>query len=149
MSEDEKKIVVSQPKGTAFAVSGHAKADAVKANLLHKTDEPLVHMHLWNEQCVGQLEAKVRLEGNPDKPVTVAHKFENDHAQSHKIETKLSEPVHHALQMRTPLQVRFCNAWNVASDYSVSLNLRGKPFLNLRLTGATVATPQPCPEEDC
>ncbi len=148
MSEDIKKVIVSQPKNTAFAIAGDAKADAVKANLLHETDGPLVHMHLWNEQCVGKLDAKLRVEGDPEKPVVVAHKFENEHAQTHKIETKLSEPVHHALQMRTPLQVRFCNAWNIASDYSLSLNVRGKPYLSLRLTGATAATPQPCPEEE-
>jgi len=149
MSEDEKKLVISQPENVPFAISGHDKAAAVKASILHKTEEPMVHMHLWDEQCVCNLDVKLRVEGDPENPINVAHKFENEHSQTHKIETRLSEPVHHALQMRTPLQVRFCNSWNVASDYSVSLNLRGKPLLSLRLTGATIATPKPCPEENC
>lgn len=149
MDEDSKKVTVSQAPGTSFALTGQAKADPVQANIVHGTDKPIVHMHLWNEDCVGKLDARLEVRGDPEKPVSVGHRFENSHDQSHKIETTLAKPVHHALQMRTPLQVRFCNAWTLASDYALSVDLRGRRFLDLRLTGATIATPQPCDDKEC
>lgn len=150
MSDDEsRKVVVTQPRGASFAVAGSDDHDPLSHQLggevTHRTEKPLVHMHLWNEECIGKIEVR----GNPDEPVAVEHRFPDGHQQQHSINTALDQPVHHALQMRTPLQLRFCNTWHVASDYSVGIDVRGQRLLDVRLTGATVATPQPCPEEDC
>lgn len=136
-NEDSPKPVVHQPVGESLALYGSSADDAIQhqvhSELVHRTDEPVVHMHLWNEDCVGKLE----------------HSFESVHEQTHEMKSSLANPIHHALQMRTPLQVRFCNTWQVASDYTVQVALRGQPLLDIRLTGATVATPQPCPEDEC
>jgi hypothetical protein len=64
------------------------------------------------------------------------------------VSTELARPIHHAVQMRTPLQVRFCNTWQVASDYTVDIKMGNRSLFSIHLTGATVATPQPCPEEE-
>ncbi|HLA43848.1 MAG TPA: hypothetical protein VJZ27_10450, partial [Aggregatilineales bacterium] len=67
-----------------------------------------------------------------------------------KVDTKLAEPIHHALQLRTPLSVHFCNAWHIASDYVVQVAAGERTLFSIRLTGATVATPQPCDDnENC
>lgn len=154
MAEEEiRRVIVTQPCGESFALAGSDEHDPlrhrVQGDVIHRTDQPVVHMHLWNEDCVGKLEHQVTCHAGEDNPVNVAHRFPDGHDQSHRMETSLAEPIHHALQMRTPLQVRFCNTWQVASDYSVRVALRGRPFLDIRLTGATVATPRPCPDEDC
>ena len=49
---------------------------------------------------------------------------------------------------RSPLDVRFCNPWHVASDYRVEVNLGQNRVIGIRLSGATVATPQAC-EDPC
>lgn len=146
---ETRKVVISQREGGSFAVAGSDRADPLSHRLggevTHRTEQPLVHMHLWNEACVG----KVELRGNPDDPVIVDHRFPDHHPQTHGFRTALDEPIHHALQMRTPLQVRFCNSWHVASDYSLAVDFRGRRLIDIRLTGATVATPRPCPEDAC
>ena len=55
---------------------------------------------------------------------------------------------HHALQMRTPLQVRFCNSWQIASDYTIEIRLGDNRVIGVRLTGATVAKPLPCDDDE-
>ncbi|WP_299964314.1 hypothetical protein [uncultured Roseobacter sp.] len=150
--EAARHLVVSQPCKETYALSGSEERAPIRhrvaGDVVHRTDEPVVHMHLWNEECVGKLDHQVHVNADKDNPVNVAHRFPDTHAQTHQMQTSLAEPVHHALQMRTPLQVRFCNSWQVASDYSVQVGLRGRPFLDIRLTGATVATPQSCPEDE-
>jgi hypothetical protein len=126
----------------------------------NKAQSPLVHMVCWDESepCKVEVAGRVTLAGDKESPVrvTMAHFFENDHHQTHAIEpldhalrvdSKLSEPIHHALQLRTPLDVRFCNSWNVASDYRVEVRWGERSVMSIRLTGATVATPQPCADE--
>lgn len=151
--DDARTVIVRQRCEEAFALAGsddHAPmSHRVRGDVVHRTDEPVVHMHLWNEDCVGKLEHQVHCNMGEDNPAHLVHRFQDTHDQSHRMQTSLAEPIHHALQMRTPLQVRFCNSWQVASDYSVRVSLRGRPFLDIRLVGATVATPQPCPEDDC
>lgn len=147
--EESQNVVVRQRGGDTFALSGSDKHDPLRGDVVHRTDEPVVHMHLWNEDCVGKLDHQVKVNADEESPINVAHRFPDTHDQTHQLQTSLGEPVHHALQMRTPLQVRFCNTWQVASDYSVQVGLRGRPFLDIRLTGATIATPKPCPDDDC
>ena len=154
MADDKTETrIIRQPSDEAFALAGSEKhapmRHRLQGDLVHHTDQPVVHMHLWNEDCVGKLEHQVHHHADEKSPVNVTHRFPGTHHQTHEMQSSLAEPVHHALQMRTPLQVRFCNTWQVASDYSVKIALRGKPFLDIRLTGATVATPQPCPDDDC
>lgn len=121
---------------------------------------PHVHVVSWAEERVlveahADVDARLTVAGDPESPVglEVEHRFVGEHHQSHALEpvdhtlhvdTALAEPIHHALQMRTPLELRFCNPWHVASDYRVEVTLGDRPIMGIRLTGATVATPQPC-----
>ena len=80
----------------------------------------------------------------------MSHSFPEQHRQSHVVKTALAEPIHHALQMRTPLQLRFCNTWHLASDYTLDINVGGRQLLSLHLSGASVAVPRPCEgDEPC
>jgi len=143
----------AQHHGT-LAVHGDAKAEPLQhrvgAELVHATppDRPLVHMMLWDDER--QVSGRVTISGDPAAPVhaKLHHSFDNDHRQTHRIETTLAAPVHHALQMRTPLQVRFCNTWQIASDYSLEIRLGDNRVIGVHLTGATVAKPLPCPDDN-
>lgn len=158
--------IIEQPEGDEFAirhrgvvaVHGAEKHDPLKHSLsgevVHSSpsDRPLVHMVLWDEDCACTVNGRVTVAGDPEAPVqaVVRHHFADDHHQTHRIESALAEPIHHALQLRTPLQVRFCNAWHLASDYTLQINLGRSQVVSLRLTGATVAKPQPCDgDEPC
>lgn len=152
MADETRTLIVTQPEGEAFR---HAGSDCdppishrFEGGVTHRTDKPVVHMHLWNEECVGKVEATLKVEPLRVEPVTFEHRFPDVHRQAHVVETALAEPIHHALQMRTPLQVRFCNSWQVASDYSIGIDVGGRRLIDIRLTGATLATPLPC-DEDC
>ena len=171
---EEKSIIVKQNPGEQLALQHNGKVvlhgdkneNALQhefgGQVVHTTVKPLVHMICWEEDhtCGLDLSGNVTLSGNKEAPLEVrmSHHFENNHHQtlkiepvSHslKVETALSEPMHHALQMRTPLQIRFCNPWHVASDYQIGINVGDRPLISVRITGATVATPQPCEDEPC
>jgi hypothetical protein len=165
MADGETRII-TQPQDEVFdlqhrgavALHGNPKLDPLRhehcGEVVHSTpaDKPLVHMVLWDEDCACEVNGRIVVAGDPEAPVQVAmsHQFPDEHRQAHHIRTALAEPIHHALQMRTPLQVRFCNTWHVASDYSLEINLGRNRILGVRLTGATVAKPQPCDgEESC
>ncbi len=173
MAED-KSVIIKQNEDEQFSqkhsgeltLCGTKDENALQhefgGQVIHKTVKPLVHMICWEEEqtCGVELSGNVVLSGNKEQPVEVrmSHHFTGTHHQtlevepldhSLKVQTKLSDPVHHALQMRTPLQLRFCNPWHIASDYRVSINMGNSPVLSVRLTGATVATPQPCEDEPC
>lgn len=119
---------------------------------------PHVHVVSWAEERVhvkADVDARVTVAGDPEAPVALQmdHTFVGEHRQTHAVEpldhslrvdTALAEPIHHALQMRTPLELRFCNPWHIASDYRVEVTLGKRRLMGIRLTGATVATPQPC-----
>lgn len=162
---DGETRVITQPEGEAFdlrhhgavGLHGHEKLAPLRhqhdGEVTHGSDpqRPLVHMVMWDDGAV-KLDGQVTLRGDEKQPVQVAmrHAFPDEHRQSHAVRTGLSDPIHHALQMRTPLQVRFCNTWHVASDYSLEINLGRNRVISVRLTGATVAKPQPCDgEEPC
>jgi hypothetical protein len=125
----------------------------VGAELVHATppERPLVHMVMWDENANVELGGRVTLTGDEKQPLHVRmhHAFDNEHRQAHRFETALDHPVHHALQMRTPLQVRFCNVWQIASDYTIEIRLGDNRVIGVRLTGATVAKPLPCEDEPC
>jgi hypothetical protein len=156
MAEETEILVITQPQiGGERQSFRHAGSDCdppiahrFEGGVTHRTDQPVVHMHLWDEDCVGKLDCQVVVRGDREAPIAFEHRFVDDHRQSHRIETQLAEPIHHALQLRTPLQVRFCNVWQVASDYSVGIDVGGRRLIDIRLTGATVATPLPC-DDDC
>jgi hypothetical protein len=147
----------------AVALYGEAGQPALQhqlgAEVVHGTDpsRPLMHVVCWDtEPCPVSLTGEVALVGDAGRPIR--HEIVGEHHQVLRVEeldhtlrvrTRLDEPVHHALQMRTPLQLRFCNPWHVASDYQVEINLGNTRVISVRLTGATVATPQPCEPEEC
>jgi hypothetical protein len=161
---DGETRVITQPEGTAFdishrgvvAVEGCERSDPIKhrvaGELVHSSTEerPLVHMVLWDEDCACEVNGRVTVVGDPEAPVQVAirHGFHDEHRQSHIVKTALADPIHHALQLRTPLQVRFCNTWHLASDYTLDINLGSTRVMSLRLSGATVAIPRPCEDDD-
>lgn len=163
MADETETLIVTQPENAEFraahraavGVHGVEKADPLKHRLsgevVHASDpqHPLVHMVLWDEEF--EVNGRITVAGDPEAPVqaVVRHRFETDHHQTHSVKTALSQPIHHALQMRTPLQVRFCNTWNIASDYTLEINLGQNRVIAVRLTGATVARPQPCEDEPC
>lgn len=162
--------VIEQVPGDRFALDHGAVAlhgadgqaairHHVDGALAHTTPpgRPLVHMVCWGQEdpAAVDVRAAVTVAGDPDAPVQLRmqHEFVNDHHQTLAVEpvdhtlhvdTKLAEPIHHALQLRTPLEVRFCNPWHIASDYRLELTIGKTPVVGIRLTGATVATPQPC-----
>jgi len=151
---EQKEVILTQPAGTQLR---HG------AEVVHAThrNQPLVHMVCWDEEPVRvDVSGKVALTGDLAAPVQVrmAHDFTNVHEQTHRIapvdhtlhvDSQLHEPIHHALQLRTPLQVRFCNAWHAVSNYTLEIRSPRGPVLSLHLTGATICTPQPCDEKPC
>lgn len=158
---DSQEVILRQPDEESLRVQhcgtlrvhGDAKADALQhhvgTELATAPDRPLVHMLLWDEDCACEVNGRQTLVGDEAAPVhaKLHHVFDSDHHQTHRIETALASPVHHALQMRTPLQVRFCNSWQIASDYSVEIRLGGNRVIGVHLTGATIAKPLPCEDE--
>lgn len=175
---DEEIVILKQEEGDRLALDhgglmlyGDRERPAMQhefaGQVVHRTlpGAPLVHVVGWDEENRVQVELSgtVRLAGDPDAPplqVRMMHEFTNVLQQSHEVAiqpmdhtlhvaTKLHEPIHHALQLRTPVQLRFCNAWNVDSDYTVELVIAGMPVVSIRLRGRTVVTPQPCGDEDC
>jgi hypothetical protein len=159
---DQEEVTLRQAEGDALRVThqgalrvhGDAKADAMQhrvgAELVHATppDRPLVHMMLWDDER--QVSGRLTISGDAAAPVhaKLHHSFDNEHRQVHRIDTTLAAPVHHALQMRTPLQVRFCNTWQIASDYSLEIRLGDNRVIGVHLTGATIAKPLPCDDAD-
>jgi len=157
MAETE-DVILRQPEGESLRVQhrgtlgvhGDAHADALQhrvgAELATAPERPLVHMVLWDEDCACEVNGRLTLTGDEAAPVhaRLHHSFDTDHRQTHRIETALAAPVHHALQMRTPLQVRFCNSWQIASDYSIEIRLGDNRVIGVHLTGATIAKPLPC-----
>lgn len=137
----------------SLRVQGDARADALehRAEVVHSTppDRPLVHMVLWDEDCACEVDGRITVAGDEAAPLhaRLRHSFDTEHRQTHRIESALAMPVHHALQMRTPLQVRFCNTWQIASDYSIEIRLGQNRVIGVHLTGATIAKPLPCEDE--
>lgn len=179
MADETKTVILTQPEGErlalegtgAVALHGDEKHPPMRhdAQMVHATapHHPLVHMVCWDDDdvCRVEVSGRVTLAGDEESPVrvTMAHRFETPHHQTHalapvkfepmectvRMPTALASPLHHALQLRTPLQVRFCNTWHVASDYTVEVTMGERKLWSIRLTGATVATPQPCDDEPC
>ncbi|MEL7224184.1 MAG: hypothetical protein AAGL17_04800 [Cyanobacteria bacterium J06576_12] len=176
-SDAEKTIVVAQQEDARFAIDhgavalhGHRQEPPLQhqvsgqGQVVHKTSpqQPLVHMICWEEDasCQVEVNGRVTLAGDEQAPLVVkmSHQFDNDHHQTHVIEpvdhtltvnSQLADPIHHALQLRTPLQVRFCNPWKIDSDYQVAIRLGNARAISINLSGSTVATPQPCDAPPC
>jgi hypothetical protein len=179
MADDEQTIIVTQhdddqfalEHGGALALYGDKDQPALQhefaGQVIHRTAPqfPLVHVVGWDEenQVKAELSGRVTLVGDEEMPLQVrmVHEFANTHNHSHevhlqpvdhtlKVNTKLHEPIHHALQLRTPVQLRFCNPWHVGSDYTIEFRLAGFGLISIRVTGATTVTPQPCEgDEPC
>lgn|SRR6186713_2860697 len=148
------EMILRQADGEALRLDHKGALEhKVGAELVHSTtaERPLVHMVLWDENATAEFNGRVTVAGDEKQPVhvRVRHAFDNEHQQVHRFETALQSPVHHALQMRTPLQVRFCNTWQIASDYSIEIRLGDNRLIGVHLTGATVAKPLPCDDEAC
>ncbi len=165
----EKTVTVTQEEDERFRHEGDVVVygDCDKAPLRHDVahfssgERPLVHMICWEEEsaCKVTVDGGITLRGDEKAPVAVRmdHSFNTPHHQTHEVapldhtlavDSALAKPIHHALQMRTPLQLRFCNPWHIASDYMLQMRFGKNQVASIRLTGATVATPQPC-EEPC
>lgn len=117
--------------------------------LVGDTKAPIRLQIVQEQPCAVDLGGRVTVAGDEKSPLRLqmSHTFDNPHVQEHKVVSKLAEPIHHALQLRTPLELRFCNPWHIASDYQVELKLADNRLLSVRLTGATVASPQLCADE--
>lgn len=160
---EETITIIKQDEGDEFdldhnggvALYGDRERPALQhqheGRVIHETGKPLVHVICWDEEATCGIEVKgeIALVGDKERPVEVnmTHHFANDHHQTLAVESKLNEPIHHALQMRTPLQLRFCNPWQVNSDYAVEVTMGDVRLMSIRLRGGTVATPLPCDDE--
>lgn len=165
MPDDTRTVILTQPEDDqlhldhgAVAIRGATGVPLTHEHagrVVHETPhgQPLVHMVCWDTDTP----CRVKVAGDPDAPlpVEITHRFEGDHHQTLDVQpmqhtlavdTALHAPVHHALQLRTPLQVRFCNTWTVESDYTISVRIGNRDLLGIRVQGATTATPQPCDE---
>ncbi|MCK6528605.1 hypothetical protein L6R50_13965 [Myxococcota bacterium] len=65
------------------------------------------------------------------------------------VRTGLQEPIHHALQLKTPVQLRFVNPWEAVSDYAISVHVGTWPAVSIRIRGRTRLTPAPAPPDPC
>lgn len=176
MAIEEKKVTLTQEEDDHLSLDHGGVSlygDKEKPALMHQLgghvvhatapQQPLVHLVCWGEQeeaCKVDVAARVTLAGDEKQPLHVRmhHHFENEHKQSldvnpleHalNIDSTLSKPIHHALQLRTPLKLSFCNPWHFVSDYIMDIRMGKNQVISLRLTGATVATPKPCPDDAC
>ncbi len=168
----EETNIITQKEGERFALDhqgavslyGEKEKDALQhefaGQIVHTTVKPLVHLLMWGEEKPFEVEVagKVTLTGDKQEPVEVhmTHHFADEHHHLLRVEpldhhlkvhTMLSEPIHHAMQLRTPVQLRFANPWHLASDYQVEFKLGNTKFMSIRITGATIATPQPVTDE--
>lgn len=154
---DEPTVTVMSKDG-GLALYGDAQRPSLKHVHATSAHAPLVHMVCWDESkpCKVDVSGEVKLTGSEEHPVRVnmSHHFTNTHHQElkvdpleHRVATKLSEPIHHALQLRTPLQVQFCNAWHITSNYVVGFTMGKTEVMSIAVTGATVCTPQPCDDQ--
>jgi hypothetical protein len=132
--------------------------------VIHRTapESPLVHVVGWSsgDEVEMILSGRVELTNTRETPlhVRLAHEFPEIHRQSHevtiapvdhtlKVNTRASDPIHHALQLLTPLQLRFCNVFLVKSDYRIIANVNGATMVDIHLSGETTIIPQPCDDE--
>jgi hypothetical protein len=158
MPDEIETVILTQPDGERLDLD-HAGAVALQ----HRTanGSPLVHMICWEEEesCPVEVSGRLTVAGDEDAPIPLAmtHHFPDLHRQhldvapvdhTLHVDSALAEPIHHALQMRTPLQVRFCNSWNVRSDYTVDVRVGERSLFSIHLAGTTVAEPEPCPPSE-
>jgi len=171
---DETKIVILTQKEQERLAHDHGGvahygdkerppiAHQFEGHVSHSTTpkQPLVHMVCWDaeESCRAEVSGRIVWAGDENAPIPfmMTHEFNDPRCKveiepfSHSLQvlTELARPFHHAAQMRTPLQVRFCNTWHCASDYTIDVKIGNRSLFSIRLTGATVATPQPCSKEE-
>jgi hypothetical protein len=171
---DETTNIITQNEGERFAVDhgggvalyGRKEEQALQhqhqfgGEVIHSTHKPLVHIVGWYEEPFPvEVNGRVTVVGDEKAPIQVNHHFANDHHQTlavepfthtMKVATELAEPIHHALQVRTPVELRFCNPWQIDSGYEVEVTLGQIRLLSISLRGSTVCTPQPCAgDEPC
>jgi hypothetical protein len=164
---DETRIV-TQPEGERFrlALEGpQPDAQGCERPVLHQgrlvheggsPELPIVHMVCWDSEDACSLThgGEVRHVGDPERPVpldmrhSTAKPVELDlrvsqvsHALG--VQTTLQDPIHHALQLKTPIQVRFVNPWEAASQYSIGIAVGGRSVVEVSIRGKTVLTPHP------
>lgn len=167
---DETRII-TQPKGERFALDHNGVSlygdreqpsirHTVEGKVAHLTPEPLVHIICWQEEqaCRVGVDAHVTLSGDRERPVEVRvqHHFANDHKQTLTVErfehamsvpTSYKQPIHHALQMTSPVELRFCNPWQIDSAYQLEVRTARARLLSIRLQGSTRCTPLPCDDQ--
>ncbi len=154
---ERETVILTQPEGERLDLD-HCGELALQ----HSTASgaPLVHMFYWEEDeaCPVRVGGTLTVAGDREAPVAVEmrHSFDDVHRQhldvapvehSLRVDSASDAPIHHALQLSSPLQVRFCNAWQTASDYTLDVRVGERTLLSINLTGSTTATPQPCPPE--
>lgn len=164
--------VITQPPDARFRVEHDGQrpdADCCIHPIVHDArlthagnpQQPLVHVVQMrqDEPCGVKTSGELAHIGDPERPVPLEMRHSSPHGpveldvnvrdvrHSLCVDTGLQDPMHHALQLKTPLQLRFVNPWTADSDYRVSLTLAGRTLLELRVAGRTVLAPQPA--DDC
>jgi len=152
---EEQKVIIRQNPGDELAVehqgglavfgvrSQPAIQHIVDACVVHETQKPLVHIHSWD------------VERGP-VAVEMTHHFQGEHNQTlhiqpfghdMRVETRESNPIHHALQMRTPIAVRVgmdCTCV-MESDYTFEVRTAERQLFTMTVKGRTVFKDE-CPD---
>ena len=117
---------------------------------------PFMHMVCWDEDdtCNVEHTGVVTHVGDAERPIPLqmrhsgeapielrVHLDDTEHGL--RVRTGRADPIHHALQLHSPLVVRFADQWTASSDYRIAIQLRQQPFLDIRITGRTTLTPTP------
>lgn len=170
---DETRII-TQPEGDEFQVGlsgqtpdpdGCVRPIVHQARMLHEPaagGKPFVHMVCWDRDaaCAVEHSGEVVHVGDPERPVpldmrhSTAEPVKMDMAVSpleHDlgVKTALDRPIHHALQLKTPVQLRFVNPWKAESSYTLEVRLGNRNLMSVNLNGTTTLTPCPPPPDPC
>jgi hypothetical protein len=172
MANEERKI--TQPEGARFrvALEGQEPDDqgclhpivhhGVLAHEGGAAERPLRHVLRMDQDVPCELghSGEMRHTGDPERPVPLDMRHSspepvvldlkvNQARHALAVDTSLTEPMHHALQLKTPLQVRFVNPWEAKSDYAMTVELAGRPLLSFKLQGTTTLRPEAAPPDPC
>jgi hypothetical protein len=170
---DETRLITQEPDARFRVEHDGQRPDADgcvhpirhDARIVHEGREELPFVHIvqmrQDEPCGVRTSGELAHVGDPERPVPLEMRHSSPHgpveidlrvrqAQHElRVSTDLQDPMHHALQLKTPLQVRFVNPWTAQSDYRVSVTLGNRQLLDVRIAGQTILTPRPAPPDSC
>jgi hypothetical protein len=170
---DETRIITQAPTDRFRVEHDGQRPDAAgcvhpirhDARLVHeggREELPFVHLVQMkqDEPCGVRTSGEIAHVGDPQRPVPLDMRHSSQapveldlrvRQLEHelRVSTGLQDPMHHALQLKTPLQVRFVNPWVAQSDYRVSVTLGKRRLIDVHIAGQTILSPRPAPPDPC